>query len=75
MAIQKKEQKIGFQDRLLFNGGQKYCRMFQGENSAILSTFNKLLFIIKIFVLPVFEWPLKTGFTVYDNYICDINIL
>ena len=37
--------------------------MLQGEHSAILSTFIKLLFVIKIFVLSIFEWPLKTGFT------------
>ena len=30
----------------------------------MLSTFIKLLFSIKTFVLFVFEWPLKTGFTV-----------
>ena len=33
-------------------------------HSAILSTFIKLPFVIKIFVLSIFEWPLKTGFTV-----------
>ena len=36
----------------------------QGEPSAILSSFIKLPFVIKIFVLSIFEWPLKTGFTV-----------
>ena len=30
-------------------------------SSAILSTFLKLPFDIKIFVLSIFEWPLKTG--------------
>ena len=34
------------------------------EHSAILSTFIKLPFVIKIFVSSIFEWPLKTGFTV-----------
>ena len=38
--------------------------MLQGEHSAILSTFINLIFVIKMFVLSVFEWPLKTGFTV-----------
>ena len=38
--------------------------MLQGEHSAILLTSIKLPFDIKIFVLSVFEWPLKTGFTV-----------
>ena len=36
----------------------------KGEHSAILSTFIKLPFVIKISVLSIFEWPLKTGFTV-----------
>ena len=40
-----------------------------GEHFAILSTFIKLPFVIKIFVLSIFEWPLlnKTGFTVFAN--------
>ena len=57
----KKKTKIVFQDRLLLNASQKYCRMLKGEHSAI---FIKLPFVIKIFVLSIFEWPLKTGFTV-----------
>ena len=59
-----KIQKIGFQDQLSLNAGQKYCRMPQGEHSAILLTFIKLPFAMKIFVLSIFEWPLKTGFAV-----------
>ena len=71
----KQNTKIGFQDRLSLNAGQKYCRMLQGEHSAcfrpslsyhflqkycrmlqgehsaILSTFIKLPFSIKTFVL------------------------
>ena len=43
--------------------------MLQWEHSAILSTFIKLPFDIKIFVLSIFEWPLKTGFTVLVIYI------
>ena len=38
--------------------------MLQGEHSAILSTFIKLPYIFKIFVLSIFEWPFYTGFTV-----------
>ena len=30
----------------------------------MLSTFIKLPFAINTFVLSIFEWPLKTGFTV-----------
>ena len=32
-------------------------------HSAILLTFIKLPFSIKTFVLSIFKWPLKTGFT------------
>ena len=39
-----KRQKIGFQDQLALNAGQM-------EHSAILSTFIKLSFVIKTFVL------------------------
>ena len=59
-------QKIGFQDQLSPNAGQKYCRMLQGGHSAILSNFIKLPFIIKIFVLSIFEWLFNTGFTVFS---------
>ena len=55
--------KIAFQDQLLLNAGQKYCRMLPLEHSAILSTFIKLPIIFKIFVLSIFEWQLNTGFT------------
>ena len=34
----------------------------QREHSAILSSFIKLPFVFKVFVLFIFEWPLKTGF-------------
>ena len=37
--------------------------MLQGEHSAILSTFIKLPFVIKIFVLSFFEWPFYTCIT------------
>ena len=56
--------KIGFQDQLSLNAGQKYCRMLQTEHSAILSTFIKLPFVIKIFVLSIYEWPFYTDFTI-----------
>ena len=38
--------------------------MLQEEHSAILLTFINVPFVIKMFVLSIFEWPLKTGFTV-----------
>ena len=58
---------MGFQDQLSPNAGQKYCRMLQGEHSAILLAFIKLPFVIKISVLSVFEWPFYTGFTLPSN--------
>ena len=48
-----KKHKIGFQDQLSLIAGQKYCRMLQEEHSAILTTFIKLPFVIKIFILPI----------------------
>ena len=56
--------KIGFQDQLWLNAGQKYFRML----SAILLTFIKLSIVIKIFVLSIFEWLFYTGFTVNKKY-------
>ena len=35
--------------------------------SALLSAFIKLQFVIKIFVLSIFQRPLKTGFTIFKN--------
>ena len=53
-----KRPKIGFQDQLSLNAGQKYCRMLQREHSAILFTFIKGPFVIKILIaLSIFEWP------------------
>ena len=61
-----KKTKNGFQDWLSLNAGQKYCRMLQREHSEILSTLIKLTFVIKVLVLSIFEWVLKTGFTVFE---------
>ena len=44
--------------------------MLHGEHSAILLTCFKLPFVIKIFVLSIFEWPLKSGFTVCCLTLC-----
>ena len=38
--------------------------MIRGEHFAILLTFIKLPFVIKIIVLSLTEWPLKTDLTV-----------
>ena len=69
-----KSPKIGFQGQLSLNEGQKYCRMLHWsilqyfdlplEHSAILLTFIKLPYVIKIFVLSILEWPFHTSLTV-----------
>ena len=62
----KRTPKVIFNTNYGLNAGQKKCRMLQGEHSAILSTFIKLPYTIKTFVLSIFKWPLKTGFTVQN---------
>ena len=57
-----------------FNAGQKYCRMLQGEHSAILMIFINLPFSIKIFVLSISKWSLKTGFTVSKVVILSVKL-
>ena len=47
----KKKTKLCFHDQLSLNAGQKYCRMLQGEHSAILSTFIKPQSVMQIFVV------------------------
>ena len=61
-----KKTKNWFKEQLSLNAGHKYCRMLPFEHSAILSNLIKLPFVIKIFVLSIFERPFHTGFTVYD---------
>ena len=60
--------KIVFQDQLSLNVEQKYCRMLQGVHSAILSTFIRLQFDMKIFVFfSIFEWLFYIGFSVVQS--------
>ena len=54
----KGRPKIGFQDRLSLNAGQKYCRMLQYFRPSLSYHLSLRPF------LSIFEWPLKTGFTV-----------
>ena len=44
-----------FQDQLSLNAGQTYCRMLQGEHSAMRSTFIMLPFVINIFAFTIFS--------------------
>ena len=59
--------KMGFQNQLSRNAGQKYCRMLR-EHSVVLSICIKLTHGFKTFLSSIFELPLKTGFTVSHNY-------
>ena len=40
----------------------------------LFSTFTKLPFVIKIFILSFFEWPLKTGLTVVLSRECSLML-
>ena len=62
-----KRQKISFQDQLSLNVGQKYCRMLPFAECSKGSNIE-LPFVIKIFVLTIFEWPFYTGFTVNEFF-------
>ena len=62
--LKKKVPIIVFQDPLSLNEGQKYCRMLRAFFK--ISTFIKLTCVIKIFVFFIFEWPLETGFAVFE---------
>ena len=64
---------MGFQDQLLLNAGQKYCRLLLLEHFAILLTCIKLPHGFKTFVLSIFDWRLKTGFTVFNNVATCVN--
>ena len=60
----KMKPKIGFQAQLS-ECRSKVLQNAPREHSAILSTFIKLPYAIEIIVLSIFEWLLKTVFTVY----------
>ena len=51
-----KRPQSSFQYQLSLNTGKSITECSNGEHSAILSIFNKLPFVIKIFVLSIFEW-------------------
>ena len=59
-----KRPKIGFQDQVLLNAGQKYWQNAPRGAFCNTLTFIKLPFVIKLSLLSIFEWPFYTGFTV-----------
>ena len=58
-----------FQDQLSINADQKYCRMLPLEHSAIILTFIKLPFVIKVFIFSLFLSG-YTGFSVSSCGTC-----
>ena len=52
---------------LVFQTDYRLIQVKSIAHSAILSTFIKLPSAIKSFVLSIFVWPLKTGFTVLQR--------
>ena len=60
----KKRPKLVFKANYRLIQVKNIAECSKGEHSAKLSTFIKLTFVIKIFVLSIIEWPLKTGFIV-----------
>ena len=64
MATLKKKTKNWFSRPIIAYCRSKVLQNAPREHSAILSTFIKLPFVFKLFNLSIFEWLLKTGFTV-----------
>ena len=65
MANQKEDKNLVF---------KADYRLMQVKNIAECS-FIKLPFVIKICVFSIFDWPLKTGFTLFDKIISMAIIL
>ena len=66
----KEDQKLVFKNDYHLIQVKNIAECSKREHSAILSTFIKLPFVFKTFVLSIFEWPLKTGLTVLYPNLC-----
>ena len=62
--------KKGFQNHSSLIAGQKYCRIPQGEHSAIYSTCIKLSFVIKITFCLFLSSRLRQVLLYYQNLLC-----
>ena len=60
-----KRKKMGFMTNYRLMQVKRIARCSHWSILQILLTFIRLPFVIKIFVLSIFEWPLRTGFTVF----------
>ena len=66
MATLKKDRKLVFKTNYHLMQVKSIAECSR-EHSAILSTFIKLPFVVKTFVLSIFEWPFYTDFTVFEQ--------
>ena len=64
----KRRPKMVFKANYCLMQVKSIAECSKGEHSAIFWTFIELPFVIKIFVLSIIEWPLKTGFTVFSLF-------
>ena len=61
----KRTSKLVFNTHYCLKQVKSIAECSKMDHSAILLIFIKLPFVIKIFVLSIFEWSLKTSFTVF----------
>ena len=59
----KKDQKLVFNTNYRLMQVKRFAEYSKGEHSTILLVSIKQPFVIKIFVLSIFEWSFYTGFT------------
>ena len=63
-------------DQLSLNAGQKYCRMLQGEHSAILLTIMiKLPIVVKISVLSFLSGCLRCFYCIDNCFMELVDLL
>ena len=62
-----KRQKIGFKTNYRLMQSKSIAECAKGSILQYVLTFIKLPFVIKIFVLSIFEGPFNTGFTVQKH--------
>ena len=68
-ATPQKDRKLFFKTNYRLMQVKNIAECSKGEHSAILSTFIKLPFVMKIFILSIFEW-----FTVYQTIFVSICV-
>ena len=64
---------------MVFNTNYRLMQVKSIAECSFCNTFDLRLatikpFAIKIFVLSIFEWPLKTGITVLQNWLMSVYI-